>query len=137
MTSRAIPPAAKGGSPRRLPPAAKVRFQRHPSETASVVGPESGLRGSFCAAGGNEAMEYDMNQRHATDPNPAETNFAPAAFAARTHPFRAVSFVTGLYLAVVVSAPWLIVDGPPVTPTPEIVASAYVNAAPPATRADR
>jgi len=66
-----------------------------------------------------------MNYPHA----PAgDAPFAPAAFAARTHPFRAVALVTAVYLAVVACAPWLILEGPPVTPTPQIVITTSADA---------
>ena len=46
----------------------------------------------------------------ASDPTNELPAFEPAAFAARKHSFRAVAFVSGLYLAVVLSAPWILLD---------------------------
>jgi len=52
-----------------------------------------------------------------------DTTFAPAAFAARRHTFRAVAFVTAIYFGMLACAPWLITEGPQVAPTPQVLAA--------------
>src|SRR5690242_1829053 len=93
-------------------------------------GPVGSCMGAFAdlLEPGEFTIGAHMNTKDDVETRPGESGrFAPAEFAARAHPFRALAFVSGMYLAVVASAPWLILDGPPVTPTPQVVATAYAH----------